>query len=107
MSAWVSGWALPEMFAGVQGRGAQDAWYSTAMDLEQAFLDDEALTGGAVDIHKCLDQILRPVVYKTAALAGMPHRVLRAYRRYQESIQVRNSIAGGLGQSYRKKISIP
>ena len=26
MSRWVDGWALPEMYAGVQGRGAQDAW---------------------------------------------------------------------------------
>ena len=78
------------------------------MDLEQAFtVDDAAVTGGAVDIAKCFDQILRPVVYKVAALAGMPPRVLESYRRYQESLLVRNSISGGLGQVYRKRTSIP
>ena len=65
-------WALPEMYAGVQGRGAQDAWYTTALDLEEAFMNAQPVTGGAVDIHKCFDQILRPVVYKLSAMAGVP-----------------------------------
>ena len=108
MGAWIATWTLPEMYAGVQGRGALDAWYSTAMDMEEAFVvNDTAVTGGAVDIHKCFDQILRPVVYKIAALAGMPRGVLDSYKRYQESLQVRNSVAGGLGRSYQKKTSIP
>ena len=37
----------------------------------------------------------------------MPPAVLDSYRKYQENLQVRNSIAGGLGRLYRKKTSIP
>ena len=96
MGDWISRWALPEMYAGVQGRGAQDAWYLTAIDLEHAFVaTDTPVTGGAVDIYKWFDQIIRPVVYRVASLAGMPRSVLDSYRRYQESLQVRNSISGG------------
>ena len=69
------------------------------------FGDD--LTGGAVDIYKCFDQILRPVIYKVASLAGMPSSVLNAYERFQENITIRNSVAGGLGQTYTKRTSIP
>ncbi len=28
------GWQLPEMFAGVPGRGAEEGWYATAIDIE-------------------------------------------------------------------------
>ena len=60
------------MFAGVQGRGAQDAWYMTAVDMETAFVvHNHSLTGGAADIHKCFDQIMRPVVHKVAEAAGI------------------------------------
>ena len=108
MSEWISTWALPEMYAGVHGRGAADAWYATAAEMEEAFVvDGSPVTGGAVDIHKCFDQILRPIVYKLAGLAGMPVAVLDTYKRYQEGLEVRNSIAGGLGRSYRKEASIP
>eukprot|EP00969_Alexandrium_andersonii_P187095 8267599-Alexandrium_andersonii.AAC.1 len=31
---WVSSWALPEMYAGVPGRGAQRAWWETAWRAE-------------------------------------------------------------------------
>ena len=36
LDGWVSQWALPEMFAGVREMGAQDGWYSTALDVEEA-----------------------------------------------------------------------
>ena len=70
-------------------------------------MDHRTVSGGAVDIHKCFDQILRPVVYKVARLAGMPRPVLDAYERYQESLTIRNAVAGGLGEEYRKATSIP
>ena len=77
------------------------------MDLEEAFLFGEATTAGAVDIYKCFDQILRPVIYKIASQAGMPAQVLSAYQRFQESVTIKNSVAGGLGQTYCKRTSIP
>ena len=70
-------------------------------------MDRLPVTGGAVDIHKCFDQILRPVVYKVAELAGMNRAVLDAYRNFQESLTVRYSIEGGLGETYQKTTSIP
>ena len=95
------------MFAGVQGRGAQDAWHTTALEMEEAFVNGERLMGEAVDIYKCFDQISRPVVYKIVAMAGMPSQVLDAYKMYQESLTVRNSVSGGLGVQYTKKANVP
>ena len=108
MSAWVEKWALPEMYAGVKGRGAQGAWYTTAMDLEKAFVaDGTTLTGGAVDIYKCFDQVRREVVHRLLEAAGMPKQITLADRSFLEALVVRNTVAGGRGEPYRKPTSIP
>ena len=107
MSAWVAEWTTPEMYAGVAGRGAQDAWYSTAVDLEEAFVGGGFVTGGAVDIHKCFDQINRVLVEKTLRLAGMPERILRAYLAFLGSLVIYFALPGSLGQGHARPCGIP
>ena len=110
MDPWIETWATPEMHAGVRGTGAQDGWYGTAVEIERTLLEPEGhehLTGAIADIHKCFDQIQREVVYRIAERAGMPKRVLRAYRSVQEKLQARNSVAGQIGEAYPKPTSIP
>eukprot|EP00973_Karenia_brevis_P080474 11165735-Karenia_brevis.AAC.1 len=34
LQPWVSKWQLPNMFGGVAGVGAEDAWYLTSIDTE-------------------------------------------------------------------------
>ena len=95
LGEWIDGWALPEIFAGVQGKGAEQAWYSTALLVEEARLRGINYTGGAADVWKCFDQIQRPMVYKLARMAGMSEKVLNAYERFQETLEVRNVVGGG------------
>ena len=33
MTQWIEEWALEEMFAGVPGQGAVDAWYQALIDI--------------------------------------------------------------------------
>ena len=54
---------MPEMYAGVEGRGAQDAAYNTALLTEWCNAMKLDLTGGAVDIYKFFDQLSRPPIY--------------------------------------------
>lgn len=104
---WVGTWANEFMYAGIPGLGASDGWYQTAITLEHAQLKSNPFAGGAVDIHKCFNQIYRGLLYAIAAIAGIPARVLHAYRTYHEHVQAYNSIAGALGQPYTKPASIP
>ena len=46
MQAWIDEWALEEMFAGVPGQGAVDAWYQALMDVEQMLLEGTPFCGG-------------------------------------------------------------
>ena len=39
--------------------------------------------------------------------AGMPRGILKAYENFQDKMKVRNTVAGGLGEEYVRKTSIP
>ena len=64
------------------GQGANDAAYMTAMLVEQCVLKKEEYTGGAADIHKCFDQIQRPLMYEILRDGGMPEKVLSVYKKF-------------------------
>ena len=59
MAPWIKRWQLREMFAGVAEVGAEDAWWETALDLEELHLKGKQYSGGGVDVCKCFDQIVR------------------------------------------------
>ena len=90
MDLWVRSWALPEMFAGVPGRGAVDAWHEVLTRIESMKLDGKDYCGGVADIAKFFDQIRRPLIYRLAEAAGMPPKVIRAYKGYLESLFLYN-----------------
>ena len=76
LKEWIESWALPEMYAGVPGSGAVDAWHEVLTIVEILKLDGTKYCGGVADIAICFNQIRRPMVYQVAkaAGAGMPHR---------------------------------
>ena len=63
--------------------------------------------GGAADIFKCFDQVNRELVYELLEKAGLPRRVLAAYKGFQEHLTAYNTVAGGIGQGYAKPTSTP
>ena len=87
--------------------GADDAWYNTALDVEFALLYHHTLVGGVVDLFKCIDQIIRALLYCVLLIAGLPKGILTAYVRFQESTLIYNSIAGALGALHRRRCGIP
>ena len=42
---WINSWALPNMFSGRPGVGAEDTWYTTAIDLELAHVEHAQYAG--------------------------------------------------------------
>ena len=70
LQPWISEWATPEMFAGIEGQGAEEAAYSTALFLEHCKLSKTEFTGGAADIYKFFDQVQRDLLYDLLEKAG-------------------------------------
>ena len=86
------------MFAGVGEQGAEDAAYATAVLIENTHLKGGHLTGGAADIFKCFDQILRPLLYLIMKAAGMRSGIIGAYRDFQDKLVCHITLAGCIGQ---------
>ena len=95
------------MYAGVEWRGADDAWWETALRIEHNAIANVPFPGGATDIFKCFDQIVRPLLYYLATVAGIPLQIANAYRKYHEHSDVFNSLALGLAAPYRRPNGIP
>ena len=107
LQPWVAAWAEPEMYAGVEGKGAGDAAYTSALLVEWCKMTGAEFSGGSADIYKCSDQILRPLVRKVLGEAGMPTMIIDTYMKFLEKLTVRNTVAGGLGEPYGRPASIP
>ena len=72
MQPWVAERTTPEMVAGVEGQGAEEAASSTALLLERCRPNGQELTGGVADIYKFLDQVQREIMYGLSEKAGGP-----------------------------------
>jgi len=107
LEPWIATWATKEMFAGVPGVGASDAWYSTATIIEHSTLHDIPLMGGSADIRKCFDEIQRPLLYILAHFAGIPLPILRAYTMFIENLTIHNNLVGNIGKPHKRKCGIP
>ena len=107
LKPWIAAWTLPEMYAGIEGQGAADAAYSTALQIEHCMVNGLDFTGGASDVYKCFDQVQRPIIYAMLKKAGMPRRILKTYEKFQEGLTAYNTIAGGIGEGYKKPTSVP
>ena len=107
MQPWVAEWTTPEMFAGVEGAGAEEVASTTALHIEHCKLTGTQYIGGAADIFKFFDQVQRDILYKLLEEAGMPKRVLQAYQRFLNEMLVFNTVAGGVGEVYHKPTSVP
>ena len=84
-----------------------DAWYKSALSIEEALLNHLQVAGASVDVLKCFDQINRPLMYHLLSLRGFPKRILHAYSNFMEQHVVHNAVAGGLGEAHRHHVSIP
>ena len=51
-----------EMYAGVPGSGATDAWYKVLLDIELMKVEEQPFCGAAADILKFFDHIVRDLV---------------------------------------------
>eukprot|EP00973_Karenia_brevis_P028258 3893708-Karenia_brevis.AAC.1 len=95
------------MFGGMPGIGSEDAWYLTALQAEHDILHQVPFVGGTLDLYKCFDQVLRPLLYIVLLLSGLPSTVLTAYSNFLENAWMYNCFAGNVGAPHRHQCGIP
>ena len=95
------------MHAGVPEMGAVDAWHDVLSSVEEMKLNGTPYCGGVADIAKFFDQLRRKLVYIMLSYAGMPNRILAAYKAFLENMLIYNCLAGGMGRPHVRKCGLP
>ena len=107
LETWIQKWTLPQVYAGVPGQGAEQAWCQLSLCLEYWRAKQTQATGRATDIYKRFNQVVRPLKNMTARVAGMPARILKPHIGAIESLQIRNTLTVGYRQEHTRKRGIP
>ena len=94
-------------FQGLRKLLGEECTYQIGTQIELAELTGKHIAGGAIDISKFFDQMPRQLIYMLVRCAGMPTPIVESYRRYQEALEMRNTVAGGVGKPYQKNVGIP
>jgi hypothetical protein len=79
LSPWIQSWATEDMFAVKAGKGADAAWYRSAVLSEEALMMAKPFSGACDDIWKAYDSVSRETAIVAAMTAGFPSRIARTY----------------------------
>ena len=93
----------------VKGRSSVDAWFSSALDIE------ECLSGGVdsdvhlfvADVVKSFDTVDRGVLDCVLSSLGLPDWFRHVYFQYHDGVRLRFKLAAGLGESWTRDGGIP
>ena len=107
LTAWIQRWDDQALNAGVPGKGAVDAWHTTALDIEFARANNINLAGGSIDIYKCFDQLNQSQIFALAEEAGMPRRILQPYKQYITGMQIQFQVGNTIGRPHQDTASLP
>ena len=107
LQPWIQTWSTEEILAGTTNNGAEDAWWQSSIFFENATLQGKDYTGGAADIYKCFDQVLRQLLVDMLEQGGMDKSIICAYSRYMDGLTVYNSVANSLGAPHKLPTGIP
>jgi hypothetical protein len=107
LDGWIQQWMSPCVYSGCWGRGAEDAWYEDALAMEECALKQIMAILGVVDIHKCYDMLVKPLVGMLLTVAGCPKQVVVPYMTFIMQQKVRFSLPGGIGPARTRGRSIP
>ena len=97
------------VFSAGGGRGSVEAWYATALDIE------EVLSGAAdsdvhlfvADVIKSFDTVDRGILDRVLSSLGLPAWFRNAYFEYHAHVRLRFKLAFGLGEPWTRDGGIP
>ena len=96
LESWFKSWFPDSVFSVGGGRGSVDAWYATALDIE------EVLTGAA-DSHVHLLLLMSSSrLIRVLSSLGLPGWFRHAYLEYHAHVRMRFKLAFGLGAPWTR-----
>ena len=109
LEEWFRSWVPDSVFGACGGRGSVEAWYATALDIE------EVLTGATdsdvhlfvADVIKSSDTVDRGFWIGFLSGLGLHAWFRNAYFEYHAHVRLRFGLASGLGEPWTRDGGIP
>ena len=109
LDASFKSWVPDIVFSAGGGRGSVEAWYTSALDIE------EVLSGAAdshvhlfvADVVKSFDTVDRTILDRVLSSLGLPGWFRHAYFEFHSLVRLRFKLAAGLGQPWTRDGGIP
>ena len=109
LEGWFRSWVPDSVFSAGGGRGSVEAWYTTALDIE------EVLSGAAdshvhlfiADVIKSFDTVDRRIRDSVLSSLGLPAWFRHTYFEYHAHVRQRFKLAAGRGEPWTRDGGIP
>ena len=109
LEKWFRSWVPECVFSAGGGRSSVEAWYTTALDIEEALA---GVLGSEVhifvaDVIKSFDTVDRGILDYILSRLGLPGWFRHAYFEYHARVRLRFKLSCGLGESWTRDGGIP
>ena len=109
LEGWFKSWVPDSVFSAGGGRGSVEAWYTSALDIEEVLsgATDSHVHLFVADVVKSFDTVDRGILDRVLSSLGLPGWFRHAYFEYHAHVRLRFKLASGLGQSWTRDGGIP
>ena len=101
---WFKSWVPDSVFSAGGGRGSAEAWFSSALDIEEVLsgASDSHLHLFVADVVKSFDTVDRKILDRVSSSLGLPGWFRHAYFEYHSHVRLRFKLASGLGEPWTR-----
>ena len=109
LDGWFRSWVPDSVFSAGGGRGSVEAWYISALDIEEVLsgASDSHLDLFVADVVESFDTVDRGVLDRVLSSLGLPGWFRHAYFENHARVRLRFKLASGLGEPWTRDGGIP
>ena len=102
-------WVPDSVFSAGGGRSSVEAWYTTALDIEEvlSWVVDSDVNLFVADVVKSCDTVDWCVLDRVLCNLGFPRWFRHAYFEFHSHVRLRSKLAAGLGRPWTRDGGIP
>ena len=101
---WFSAWVPDSVFSAGKGVSSVDAWYATALDIEEVLSQTRHSDFHifVADVVKSFDTVDRDILDCTLGRLGLPAWFRKVYFSFHRDVRLRFKLAAGLGVAWKR-----